>query len=128
MTTQDGQGTLFPDLSADRRLAVEADVDAAGGQQVVGHDLGLHDDPKEAGKLLNNKLNENGRHRLSDFDVWRIRQLARQRSGRSRIHEFECQTLNYEGKWLTTEDIKAKRRARRSALLAQLVELDKEDE
>jgi hypothetical protein len=119
---------LFPDLSADRRTAIEADVDAAGGQQVVGHDLGLHDDPKEAGKLLSNRINENGRHRLTDFDVWRIRQLARQRAGKSRIHEFESQALHFEGKWLTSEDIKARRRKRKAALLAELLELEQEEE
>lgn len=128
MIAQDVQGSLFPDLSSDRRTAIEADIDAAGGQQVVGHDLKFHDDPKEAGKLLNNKLNENGRHRLSDFDIWRIRQLARSRSGRSRIHEFESSVLNYEGKWLTSEDIKARRRKLKAALLTQLLELEREDE
>jgi hypothetical protein len=119
---------LFPDLLADRRTAVEADVDAAGGLQVVGHELGLAEDPVAAGKLLSNRINENGRHRLTDFDVWRIRQLARQRAGKSRIHEFESQALHFEGKWLTSEDIKARRRKRKAALLAELLELEQEEE
>jgi hypothetical protein len=122
------QESLFPDLLADRRVAIEADVDAAGGLQIVGHELGLADDPGAAGKLLSNRINQNGRHRLTDKDVFRIRQLARARSGRSRIHEFECDALKYEGKWLTSEDIKARRRKRRAALLAELVDLEGEDE
>lgn len=122
------QTLLFPDLLADRRTAIEADVDAAGGLQVVGHELGLGDDPVAAGKLLSNKINQNGRHRLTDEETWRIRQLARQKSGRSRLHELECDTLAFEGRWLTSDDIKAKRRKRKAALLKELIELEQEDE
>jgi hypothetical protein len=122
------QTPLFPDLSADRRTAIEADIDAAGGLQVVGHELELADDPVAAGKLLSNKINENGRHRLTDLDVWRIRRMARERSGRSRIHEFESAALNFEGKWLTSEDLKARRRKLRAFHLSKLQELEQEEE
>jgi hypothetical protein len=126
--THMNQTLLFPDLLADRRTAIEADVDAAGGQQVVGHELGLADDPVTAGKLLSNKINQNGRHRLSDEETWRIRQLARQKAGRSRLHDLECASLKFEGKWLTTEDIRARKRKRKSALLEELLKLEREDE
>lgn len=122
------QAPLFPDLLGDRRTAIEADVAAAGGLQIVGHELGLHHDPVTAGKLLSNRINDNGRHRLTDLDVWQIRQMARARSGRSRLHELENDVLDFDGKWLTSEDIKARKRKRRAALLAELVALDQEDD
>lgn len=128
MITQDGQRLLFPDLLADRRTAIEADVAAAGGQQIVGLELKLDEDPIEAGKKLSNKIQRNGRHDLKDEEVWLIRELARKNAGRSRLHELECSALNYEGRWLTTEDIKARRRKRKAALLAELIELEQEDE
>jgi hypothetical protein len=122
------QALLFPDLLADRRNAIEADVDAAGGLQVVGDVLGLGDDPVAAGKLLSNKINQNGRHRLTDEETWRVKQLARQQAGRSRLQELENDVLKFEGKWLTSEEIKAKRKKRKADLLRQLIELEEEDE
>lgn len=123
------QTLLFPDVLADRQAAIEADVNAAGGQQIVGHKLGLHDDPVEAGKLLSNKIRKNGRHRLTDEDTWQIRQLARDSAaGRSRLSELENAALNFEGRWLTSEDIKARRKKRKAALLRELIELEQEDE
>lgn len=120
---------LFPNLLGDRLTAIEADVDAAGGKQVVGHRLGLHDDPVEAGKLLSNKIRRNGRHRLTDEEVWSIRQWARESaSAKSRLTELECKVQNFDGRWLTTEDIKARRKKRKSLLLAELLELEREDE
>jgi hypothetical protein len=118
--TQPHQEPLFPDQLADRLAAIEADVDAAGGLQIVGHELGLADDPTAAGKLLSNKINKNGRHRLSDEETWAIRNLARQRAGRSRLHELESSQLNFEGRWLTTEDLAARRKKRIATLMAQL--------
>jgi hypothetical protein len=128
MITHEAQRLLFPDLLADRRTAIEADVAAAGGQQNVGVELKLDEDPIEAGKKLSNKIQRNGRHDLKDEEVWMIRELARKTTGRSRLHELECSALNYEGRWLTTEDIKARRRKRKAALLAELIELEQEEE
>jgi len=125
--THMNQTLLFPDFLADRRIAIEADVDAAGGLQVVGHELGLAEDPVAAGKLLSNKINQNGRHRLGDEETWSIKQLARAASGRSRLHELECNSLNFEGKWLTTEDIRARRRKRKAVLLEELLKLEREE-
>lgn len=122
------QVLMFPDLLADRRNAIEADIAAAGGQQIVGHELGLAHDPTAAGKLLSNKVNQNGRHRLTDEEVWQIRQMAREKSGRSRLTELENEALNFEGRWLTSDDIKARRRKRKAALLRELIELEQEDE
>lgn len=116
------------DIDADRKMAIEADVDAAGGQQIVGHALGLADDPQDAGKLLSNKINQNGRHRLTDVEVWKIRKMAKDKSGRSRLTELENQLLNFEGKWLTTEDIKARRKKEKAALLSRLIEIEQEEE
>jgi hypothetical protein len=128
MITHEAQRLLFPDLLADRRTAIEADVAAAGGQQIVGLELKLDEDPIEAGKKLSNKIQRNGRHDLKDEEVWLIRELARKTAGRSRLHELECSALNYEGRWLTTEDIRARRRKRKAALLAELIELEQEEE
>lgn len=111
-----------------RRLAIKADVNAAGGLQKVGHDLGLDPDPEEAGKKLSNKLERNGRHDLKDSEVWRIREFARLRFGRSHLTELENGILHYQGRWLTTEDIKILRRKRKAALLRELIELESEDE
>jgi hypothetical protein len=123
------QALLFPDLVADRLAAIDADVDAAGGKQIVGHKLGLHDDPVEAGKLLSNKIRRNGRHRLTDEDVWQIRQWARESSaGISRLSDLENTLLHFEGRWLTSDDIKAKRKKRKALLLRELIELEQEDE
>lgn len=128
MTKDPNSLPLFPDLAPDRRAALEADVAAGGGLQVVGHELGLDEDPVAAGKLLSNKINENGRHRVTASEEWRIRQLARQKSGRSRLHEFDSAVLAFEGKWLTSEDIRARRKKRKAHLLAELLELEQEDE
>lgn len=123
------QEPLFPDVLSQRLTAIEADVAAAGGQQVVGHKLGLHEDPVEAGKALSNKIKKNGRHRLTDEEVWSIKQWAREsHAGRSHLADFENSLLNFEGRWLTSEDIKAKRRKRKAALLRELIELEQEDE
>jgi hypothetical protein len=127
--TRMNQTLLFPDVLSDRLAAIEADVDSAGGKQIVGHKLGLHDDPVEAGKLLSNKIRKNGRHRLTDEDTWQIRQLARESSaGRSRLSDLESAALNFEGRWLTSDDIKARRKKRKAVLLRELIELEQEEE
>jgi hypothetical protein len=128
MITHEAQRLLFPDLLADRRTAIEADVAAAGGLQIVGLALKLDDDPIEAGKKLSNKIQRNGRHDLKDEEVWRIKELARKSTGKSRLHELESDALAFEGRWLTSEDIKARRKKRKAALLAELLELEQEDE
>lgn len=128
MITHEAQRLLFPDLLADRRAAIEADVAAAGGLQKVGELLGLADNAVDAGKLLSNKIQRNGRHDLKDEEVWRIKELARKSPGKSRLHELESDALAYEGRWLTSEDIKARRKKRKAALLAELIELEQEEE
>lgn len=129
MITHEAQRLLFPDLLADRRAAIEADVAAAGGQQNVGVELKLDDDPIEAGKKLSNKIQRNGRHDLKDEEVWRIKELARKSmAGKSRLHELESEALAYEGRWLTSEDIKARKKKRKAAILAELIELEREEE
>jgi hypothetical protein len=129
MITHEAQRLLFPDLLADRRAAIEADVAAAGGLQKVGELLGLADNAVDAGKLLSNKIQRNGRHDLKDEEVWRIKELARKSpAGKSRLHEIESGALSYDGRWLTSDDIKARKRKRKAALLAELIELESEDE
>lgn len=123
------QEPLFADLLRDRRAAIEADVAAAGGLQRVGELLGLADNAVDAGKMLSNKIQRCGRHDLKDEEVWKIRELARKSpAGRSRLHEIESGALHYEGKWLTNEDIKARKKKRKAALLAELLELEQEEE
>jgi hypothetical protein len=78
--------------------------------------------------LLADRRNQNGRHRLTDEEAWRVKQLARQQAGRSRLQELENDVLKFEGKWLTSEEIKAKRKKRKADLLRQLIELEEEDE
>ena len=124
MSTQE---QLFPDFPADRRAAIEADVDTGGGLQVVGYALGLGDDPIAAGKILSNRIKQNGRHRLTDEDVWTIRQLARQKTGISRLHELESSALNFEGRWLTTQDLKLRRKKQIAHHMTQLQSLLAQD-
>lgn len=120
--------SLIRDEKSERMAAIEADVYAAGGYQIVGHDLGLHEDPDTAGRVLSNKVNENGRHRLSASELWQIKQWARERKGISRIHELECDALKFAGKWLSSDEIRAMRRQRKAELLRQLIELEQEEE
>jgi hypothetical protein len=122
------QVPLFPDVSDARMQAIESDIAAAGGLQEVGMELGLADCPITAGKLLSNKVQQNGRHRLSDAETWAIRQLARKVAGRSQLHELESDELAFEGKWLTSNDIKARRKKEKAALLARLMQLEQEEE
>jgi hypothetical protein len=123
------QVPLFPDVSDARMQAIESDIAAAGGLQEVGMELGLADCPITAGRLLSNKVQQNGRHRLSDAETWRIRQLARKVAGRSQLHELESDELDFEGgKWLTSEDIKARKKKRIRQLLAELTQLQQDDE
>jgi len=119
---------LLKDHAAERKNAIEADIYAAGGYAAVGIELGLSDDTKTAATLLNNKVNRNGRHRLSDDELWQIKQWARERKGVSRVHELESDALKYQGKWLTSEEIRAMRRQVKAQLLRQLIELEQEEE
>jgi hypothetical protein len=122
------QEPLFKDILAERLAAIGADVHAAGGEKIVGAALWPNLKPDTAQRRMSNALNVKQRHALTDDEVWTVKQLARKSVGRSQIHEFECSHLEFEGKWLTSEDIKARRRKRRQALLAELVELDREEE
>lgn len=122
------QEPLFTDILADRLAAIGADVDAAGGEKVVGAALWPNLKPDTAQRRMSNALNPKQRHALADIEVWQIKQMARAAVGRSQIHEFECAVLNFEGKWLTSEDIKARRKKRKAELLRQLIELEQEDE
>lgn len=119
---------LLKDHAAERKNAIEADIYAAGGYAAVGVELGLSDDTKTAATLLNNKVNRNGRHRLSDDELWQIKQWARERKGVSRVHELESDALKFQGKWLTSEEIRAMRRQVKAQLLRQLIELEQEEE
>lgn len=110
-----------------RKAAIEADIYASGGAAAVGVELGLSADPKTAATLISNKLNRNGRHEFKEREVWQIKQWARQRAGRSQLHELECAELKFEGHWLTVEEIKAQRKKERQALLRRLAELEEED-
>lgn len=122
------QEPLFKDLLTDWLIAISADVNAAGGEKAVGCELWPKLKPSTAQGRLSNALNTNQRHELSGDEVWRIKQMARAAVGRSQAHEFECATLDFEGKWLTSEDIKARRRKRKAALLAELIKLEQEEE
>lgn len=118
------QISLLKDYEADRKAALEADINAAGGQAAVGIALQLSDDPKTAATLLNNKLNENGRHRLSAREEWQIKQIARQHSGRSRLVEYECGELRADLHWVTEEEfIERKERLLESKLTEILNDL-----
>jgi hypothetical protein len=125
--TPTGTLPLFPDASRDRKVALEADIAAAGGQQLVGCALNLGADPIQAGKMVSNKINRNGNHRFSADEVWQIKELARKAAGVSRLHELESDGLQFEGKWLTCEDIKARKRARKAALLKELLALENDE-
>jgi hypothetical protein len=122
------QEPLFKDLSANRLVAIAADVDAAGGEKIVGAALWPKLSPDTAARKMSNALNPKQRHDLSHNEVWVIKQLARDAVGRSRVVEFECGELQADVKWLSKEDIKAKRKKRRAMLMAELIELESEDE
>lgn len=87
-----------------RKAALEADIYAAGGAAAVGVELGLSADPKTAATMISNKINRNGRHEFKDREVWQIKQWARERSGRSRLVEFECGELLADLHWVTKEE------------------------
>jgi hypothetical protein len=122
------QEPLFTDILAGRLAALGADVHAAGGEKTVAAVLWPKLKPDTAQRRMSNALNVKQHHALTDGEVWQVKQLARAAVGRSQLHEFECAHLEFEGKWLTSEDIKARRRKRRAALLAELVELESHDE
>lgn len=98
------QISLLRDNAADRKAALEADIYAAGGYSAVGKELGLSDDAKNAATMLSNKVNRSGRHDLKDLEVWQIKQWARERTGRSRLTEFECAELLADLHWVTKEE------------------------
>lgn len=122
------QHPLFKDILAERLAATGADVDAAGGEKTVAVLLWPNLKPDTATRRMSNALNVKQRHALTDDEVWQIKQLARRANGRSHLHEYESACLEFEGKWLTTEDIKARRRKRKAVLLAELVKLEQEEE
>lgn len=122
------QEPLFKDILSERLAAIGADVDAAGGEKAVGGLLWPILKPDTAQRRMSNALNVRQRHALTDDEVWTIKQMARQAVGRSQLHEFECSHLEFEGRWLTSEDIKARRKKRKTALLAELIELERQEE
>lgn len=122
------QEPLFKDILSGRLAAIGADVDAAGGEKVVGAALWPNLKPDTAQRRMSNALNTKQRHMLTDAEVWQIKQMARAAVGRSQIHELECAALNFEGKWLTSEDLKARRKKRKAEILRELLELEREDD
>jgi hypothetical protein len=97
------QEPLFKDLSQDRRAAIAADVDAAGTKAVCAK-LWPNLNPETAQRKLSNALNPKQRHEFSDDEVWTVKQLARQASGRSRIVEFETGVLQADLHWITKQE------------------------
>jgi hypothetical protein len=108
--------------------SARADVESAGGAKVVGSALWPDLDPETAGRKLSNALNPRQKQALTYEQLQVVKQLARTECGRSQLHEFESADLNFEGKWLTSEDLKARRRKRKASLLAELMELEQEEE
>ena len=97
---------IFQGDEASHLASVAADVEAAGGYQVVGHRLGYNDDPITAGKILSNKLNtRQAKAVLSSWDEKRIRLWARETSGKSQSFADEAATLAAEVTWKTSEMI-----------------------
>lgn len=114
------QQPLFKDISADRLAAIGADVDAAGGEKIVGCQLWPKLAPDTAGRKLSNALNPKQRHELSDDEVWLIKQLARKAVGRSRVIEFECGELKADLRWITPEEQQERSEKRLVTLLDQV--------
>jgi len=84
--------------------ALEADVAAAGGPQVVGHILWPHLDPITAGKKASNAANPKQRQEFTPKEIRRIKSLARAAAGRSQLHAVESGELDCEIKWTTLEE------------------------
>lgn len=111
------QEPLFTDLSATRLAAIGADVDAAGGEKTVGAALYPNLSPDTAARKVANVLNPKQRHAFTGEEEWRIKQMARAASGRSRLVEFECGELLADLHWITREEqIERKERALESLL------------
>jgi len=118
--TQMTQHPLFKDLSSDRLAAIGADVDAAGGEKIVGATLWPKLAPETAGRKLANALNPKQRHELTDEEVWTIKQMAYEAVGRSRLVEFECGALQADLHWITKQEQLERKEQRLEALLEQI--------
>lgn len=113
------QEPLFKDLS-DRFAAIGADVDAAGGEKVVGSILWPSITAERARQRMSHVLNPRQRHELTDKEVWTIKQLARKASGRSWIVEFECGALHADIKWISQEQQIERKEQQLEKLLGQV--------
>jgi hypothetical protein len=114
------QEPLFQDLSDERLAAIGADVDAAGGEKVVGSALWPKLSADTAGRKLANCLNSKQKHALTAAELWTIKQLARKAMGRSRIFEFEAAQLQADIHWVTEVEQIERREQRLEGLLGQV--------
>jgi hypothetical protein len=114
------QAQLFQD-STQWLTELEADVKAAGGAKVVGHELWPDLDPETAGRKLSNALNTKQKQQLSYQEAQQVKRLARIAVGKSQLHAFESKQLECELHWRTPEDV-AQMAAERFAFLSRQYE------
>lgn len=98
------QVQLFQDSTA-WLTALAADVEAAGGEKIVGSDLWPTLDPDTASRKMSNALNTKQKQQLSYGEIRRVKRLARMATGRSQLHAFESKELECDLHWRTMEDI-----------------------
>lgn len=114
------QHPIFKGILADRLAAIGSDVDAAGGEKVVGSKLRPKLSPETARRWMANALNPKQNHELTDDDVMKIKQWAREAVGRSRTVEFEAAMLRFDLHWITPEEQQERSEKRLVALLDQV--------
>lgn len=98
------QAQLFQD-STQWLSALRADVDAAGGEKIVGCALWPHLDADTASRKLSNALNTKQKQQLGYVEVQQVKRLARIAVGKSQLHAFESKQLECDLHWRTQEDV-----------------------
>lgn len=97
------QPELF-DLRKQLYLAIEADCAIVGNHKAVGLLLWPKLKPEAAQRRMSNALNVNQKQEFSPLEILKIKQAARDKAGRSNLHELESSRLEFKGQWLTAAD------------------------
>lgn len=100
--------SLFKELAdpkAALKAAIKADVEAAGGPKEAAKFIWPESQKPLADEQRLRNAGLAGQKQLLDyFEIQRLKQIARKRSGASHIHALESKALNANLHWVTLEE------------------------
>ena len=93
-------------FAADEELkaAIGADIDAGGGDKVVGVLLWADKNPDTAQRLASNAANPKQKQKLTYEQTQLLKSIARAAVGKSQVHALESKRLKAKLHWVTLEE------------------------